>query len=53
MINGIGLLSFYSILRAMFEICPKCPWAVPAKAALLNLCKMVEKRMCVSIFFYV
>jgi hypothetical protein len=32
------------ILRAMFEICLKRGWAVPAKAAL-NLCKMVEKRM--------
>ncbi|KAL0957930.1 hypothetical protein HGRIS_000111 [Hohenbuehelia grisea] len=32
------------ILRAMFEICLKRGWAVPAKA-LLDLCKMVEKRM--------
>ncbi|EDR01243.1 uncharacterized protein LACBIDRAFT_240054 [Laccaria bicolor S238N-H82] len=32
------------ILRAMFEICLKRGWAVPAKAAL-DLCKMVEKRM--------
>lgn len=32
------------ILRAMFEICLKQGWAIPAKAAL-DLCKMVEKRM--------
>ncbi|KAJ3992635.1 putative RNA helicase [Lentinula boryana] len=32
------------ILRAMFEICLKRGWAVPAKACL-DLCKMVEKRM--------
>ncbi|KAG5640834.1 hypothetical protein DXG03_006882 [Asterophora parasitica] len=32
------------ILRAMFEICLKRGWAVPAKAAL-DLCKMAEKRM--------
>lgn len=32
------------ILRAMYEICLKRGWAVPAKAAL-DLCKMVEKRM--------
>ncbi|KAJ7063405.1 putative RNA helicase [Mycena amicta] len=32
------------ILRAMFEICLKRGWAVPARAAL-ELCKMVEKRM--------
>ncbi|KAJ7741533.1 putative RNA helicase [Mycena maculata] len=32
------------ILRALFEICLKRGWAVPAKAAL-DLCKMVEKRM--------
>ena len=32
------------ILRAIFEICLKRGWAVPAKAAL-DLCKMVEKRM--------
>ncbi|KAJ3514868.1 hypothetical protein NLJ89_g2119 [Agrocybe chaxingu] len=32
------------ILRAMFEICLKRGWAVPAKAAL-DMCKMVEKRM--------
>ncbi|KAJ8080649.1 Pre-mRNA-splicing helicase BRR2 [Marasmius tenuissimus] len=32
------------IIRAMFEICLKRGWAVPAKAAL-DLCKMVEKRM--------
>ncbi|OBZ77999.1 putative U5 small nuclear ribonucleoprotein helicase [Grifola frondosa] len=32
------------ILRAMFEICLKRGWAVPARAAL-DLCKMVEKRM--------
>jgi hypothetical protein len=28
----------------MFEICLKCGWAVPARA-VLDLCKMVEKRM--------
>ncbi|PCH44659.1 Sec63-domain-containing protein [Wolfiporia cocos MD-104 SS10] len=32
------------ILRAMFEICLKRGWAIPAKAAL-DLCKMVERRM--------
>ncbi|KAG7088489.1 hypothetical protein E1B28_012477 [Marasmius oreades] len=32
------------IIRAVFEICLKRGWAVPAKAAL-DLCKMVEKRM--------
>ncbi|KAF9474450.1 Sec63-domain-containing protein [Pholiota conissans] len=32
------------ILRAIFEICLKRGWAVPAKAAL-DLCKMVDKRM--------
>ncbi len=32
------------ILRAMFEICLKRGWAVPARAAL-DLCKMAEKRM--------
>ncbi|KDR76589.1 hypothetical protein GALMADRAFT_139507 [Galerina marginata CBS 339.88] len=32
------------ILRAMFEICLKRGWAVPAKAAL-DMCKMVDKRM--------
>ncbi|EGO30085.1 putative RNA helicase [Serpula lacrymans var. lacrymans S7.9] len=32
------------ILRAMFEICLKRGWAVPA-GACLDLCKMVEKRM--------
>ncbi|KAG6914415.1 hypothetical protein DXG01_000484, partial [Tephrocybe rancida] len=32
------------ILRAIFEICLKRGWSVPAKAAL-DLCKMVEKRM--------
>ncbi|KAF7305029.1 putative ATP dependent RNA helicase [Mycena kentingensis (nom. inval.)] len=32
------------ILRAIFEICLKRGWAVPARAAL-DLCKMVEKRM--------
>ncbi|KAF5314376.1 hypothetical protein D9619_011892 [Psilocybe cf. subviscida] len=36
------------ILLAMFEICLKCGWAIPAKAAL-DLCKMVEKRMWGSI----
>lgn len=29
----------------MFEICLKRGWAVPARACL-DLCKMVEKRMC-------
>ncbi|KAI0919443.1 DEIH-box ATPase [Taiwanofungus camphoratus] len=32
------------ILRAMFEICLKHGWAMPAKA-VLDLCKMVERRM--------
>ncbi|PFH47664.1 hypothetical protein AMATHDRAFT_77103 [Amanita thiersii Skay4041] len=32
------------ILRAIFEICLKRGWAVPAKAAL-DLCKEVDKRM--------
>ncbi|KAG1789995.1 putative RNA helicase [Suillus plorans] len=32
------------ILRAMFEICLKRGWAVPARACL-DLCKMVERRM--------
>ncbi|EMD34630.1 hypothetical protein CERSUDRAFT_116803 [Gelatoporia subvermispora B] len=32
------------ILRAIFEICMKRGWAVPARAAL-DLCKMVEKKM--------
>ena len=32
------------IIRAMFEICLKRGWAVPAKAAL-DLSKMVERRM--------
>lgn len=32
------------ILRAMFEICLKRGWAVPAKDCL-SLCKMVERRM--------
>ena len=29
-----GLCCIYCILRAMFEICLKCSWAVPAEAAL-------------------
>ena len=33
-----------SILRAMFEICLKRGWAIPARAAL-DMCKMVEQRM--------
>lgn len=32
------------IIRAIYEICLKRGWAVPAKAAL-DICKMVEKRM--------
>ncbi|KAH9930429.1 Sec63-domain-containing protein [Epithele typhae] len=32
------------IMRAIFEICLKRGWAVPAKAAL-DMCKMVERRM--------
>ncbi|KAG8216298.1 putative RNA helicase [Butyriboletus roseoflavus] len=32
------------ILRAMFEICLKRGWAIPARACLA-LCKMVERRM--------
>ncbi|KAF9504269.1 hypothetical protein BS47DRAFT_1355400 [Hydnum rufescens UP504] len=35
------------ILRAMFEICLKRGWAVPARAAL-DLCKMVEKKLWAS-----
>ena len=31
-------------MRAIFEICMKRGWAVPAKAAL-DMCKMVERRM--------
>lgn len=40
------------ILRAMYEICLKRGWAVPAKAAL-DLCKMVEKRMSVTLLSFV
>ena len=36
--------SSHSIMRAIFEICLKRGWAVPAKAAL-DMCKMVERRM--------
>lgn len=36
------------ILRAMFEICLKRGWAVPARACLA-LCKMVERRMWVRV----
>jgi pre-mRNA-splicing helicase BRR2 len=32
------------ILRAIWEICLKKGWAVPAKAAL-DMCKMVDRRM--------
>ncbi|KAI0070649.1 Sec63-domain-containing protein [Panus rudis PR-1116 ss-1] len=32
------------ILRAIFEICLKRGWAIPAKCAL-DMCKMVEKKM--------
>ena len=32
------------IIRAIFEICLKRGWAVPAKAAL-DLSKMIERRM--------
>ncbi|TFY80397.1 hypothetical protein EWM64_g3621 [Hericium alpestre] len=32
------------ILRAIFEICLRRGWAVPARAAL-DMCKMVERRM--------
>jgi pre-mRNA-splicing helicase BRR2 len=35
----------------MFEICLKRGWAVPARAAL-DLCKMVEKRMYVTLFSF-
>ena len=35
-------------MRAVFEICLKRGWAVPAKAAL-DMCKMVERRMWVLI----
>lgn len=41
---SFDFLCISSILRAMFEICLKRGWAVPAKAAL-DLCKMVDKRM--------
>ena len=34
------------IIRAIFEICLKRGWAVPAKAAL-DLSKMIERRMLV------
>ena len=37
-------------MRAIFEICLKRGWAVPAKAAL-DMCKMVERRMYVSSLF--
>ena len=36
-------------MRAIFEICLKRGWAVPAKAAL-DMCKMVERRMYVLSF---
>lgn len=36
--------ALYRIIRAIYEICLKRGWAVPAKAAL-DICKMVEKRM--------
>ena len=39
-----NLASRFRILRAMFEICLKRGWAVPAKAAL-DLSKMIERRM--------
>ncbi|KAG5219829.1 DEIH-box ATPase [Salix suchowensis] len=42
-----GLKLDGSIIRAMFEICLKRGWAIPAKAAL-DLCKMIEKRMYVA-----
>ena len=45
-IFDIGLTKLNRILRAMFEICLKRGWAIPARACL-DLCKMVEKRMCV------
>ncbi|KAI0062804.1 Sec63-domain-containing protein [Artomyces pyxidatus] len=32
------------IMRAVFEICLKRGWAIPARAAL-DMCKMVERRM--------
>lgn len=35
---------YFSILRAIFEICLKRGWALPTRAAL-DLCKMVEKKM--------
>ena len=37
-------LTVFRILRAMFEICLKRGWAIPARAAL-DMCKMAEKRM--------
>lgn len=39
-----SLIVSSSIMRAIFEICLKRSWAVPAKAAL-DMCKMVERRM--------
>ncbi|KIJ55099.1 hypothetical protein M422DRAFT_219656 [Sphaerobolus stellatus SS14] len=35
------------IIRAMFEICLKRGWAIPARAAL-DMCKMVDKRIWAS-----
>jgi pre-mRNA-splicing helicase BRR2 len=43
-INAQHADSPYSIMHAIFEICLKRGWAVPARAAL-DMCKMVERRM--------
>ena len=44
-------LRSFSVLRAIYEICLKRGWAVPTRAAL-DMCKMVEKRMLVSVALY-
>ena len=46
------ILHSFSVLRAIYEICLKRGWAVPTRAAL-DMCKMVEKRMLVSVALYV
>ena len=47
----ILILHSFSVLRAIYEICLKRGWAVPTRAAL-DMCKMVEKRMLVSVALY-
>ena len=44
-----NLTPIVSILQAIYEICLKRGWAVPTRVAL-DMCKMVEKRMFVSLF---